>query len=105
MDKTFLTLLADAAALFDDMVRLRRRLHRHPEVGLQLSATLRAVLEALAGLDLEVRTGERLTSVVAILQGVSPGPTILLRADMDALPLSEDTGLEFASQVDGVMHA
>jgi amidohydrolase len=105
MDKTFLTLLDDASALFDDMVRLRRRLHRHPEIGLQLPATQNTVLEALAGLGLAVWTGERLTSVVAILQGVAPGPTILLRADMDALPLSEDTGLEFSSRVDGVMHA
>jgi amidohydrolase len=105
MNKTFLTLFDEACALFDDTVRLRRHLHGHPEVGLQLTATQKTVLEALAGLGLEVRTGERLTSVVAILHGASPGPTLLLRADMDALPISEDTGLEFASQVEEVMHA
>jgi amidohydrolase len=105
MDKTFHTLLDEADAVFDDMVRLCRRFHRHPEVGLQLPATQKAVLEALAGLGLEVRTGERLASVVAILHGASPGPTTLLRADMDALPISEDTGLECTSQVGGTMHA
>jgi hippurate hydrolase len=105
MDRTFYALLDGAGALFDDMVRLRRRFHRHPEVGLQLPATQETILEGLTGLCLEVRTWERLTSVVAILHGASQGPTVLLRADMDALPISEDTGLEFASQVDGVMHA
>lgn len=63
------------------------------------------MLEALGGLGLETRTGERTTSVVARLRGGKPGPTILLRADMDALPLREETGLPFASEVDGAMHA
>ena len=52
-----------------------------------------------------MRTGDRLSSVVADLDGAPPGPTILLRGDMDALPMPEDTGLDFASTIDGVMHA
>ncbi|HEV8309987.1 MAG TPA: M20 family metallopeptidase [Methylomirabilota bacterium] len=99
------TLLDEARQAFDDTVRLRRRIHRHPEVGLHLPGTQQAVLEALAGLRLDARPGERLSSVVAVLDGASPGPTILLRADMDALPILESTGLAFASEVDGVMHA
>jgi hippurate hydrolase len=98
-------LLDEARELQDDAVRLRRRLHRHPEIGLHLPRTQAAVLEALDGLGLDVRTGQRATSVVATLEGARPGPTLLLRADMDALPLREDTGLEFASEVDGAMHA
>ncbi len=105
MNETVHTLLDDAASFFDETVQLRRRIHRYPEVGLQLSTTQKAILEALVGLGLEVRTGEHLTSAVAVLQGASPGPTILLRADMDALPIVEDTDAEFASQVEGVMHA
>jgi metal-dependent amidase/aminoacylase/carboxypeptidase family protein len=97
-------LLDDIGALFADIARLRRRLHRHPEVGLQLPVTQNTILEAL-GLGLTVRTGKRLTSVIGILQGASPAPTILLQADTDALPLAEGASLEFSSQVDGVMHA
>ena len=63
------------------------------------------MLEALDGLGLEIRTGRKTTSVIATLAGARPGPTVLLRADMDALPLREDTGLPFASEVDGAMHA
>ncbi len=84
---------------------LRRRIHACPEIGLDLPITQAAVLEALDGLGLEVRTGEATTSVVALLQGDRPGPTTLLRADMDALPMPEDTGLDFASRFDGTMHA
>jgi amidohydrolase len=98
-------LLDEARALQPRTVALRRRLHRHPEVGLQLPRTQQAVLDAIGDLDLRVRTGESVTSVVAVLDGASPGPTVLLRGDMDALPLREDTGLEFASQVEGAMHA
>ena len=99
------TLLREAEELQPDVVRLRRTIHRHPELGLQLPRTQAAVLEALDGLGLRVRKGERLTSVVATLEGALPGPSILLRADMDALPVHEETGLEFASKVEGVMHA
>jgi hippurate hydrolase len=98
-------ILADAEVLLPETVELRRRIHRHPEIGLALPRTQAAVLEALDGLALEVTTGRRTTSVVARLTGVRPGPTILLRADMDALPMPEETGLPFASEIDGAMHA
>src|SRR5213594_4454597 len=98
-------ILDDARAILDDTIQLRRRVHRHPELGLVLPRTQATVLEALAGLPLDVRTGQRTTSVVARLAGARPGPTILLRADMDALPMPEETGLPFASVVNGAMHA
>jgi hippurate hydrolase len=98
-------ILADAERVAADAIQLRRRIHRHPEIGLTLPRTQAAVLEALDGLGLETRTGQRTTSVIARLTGGRPGPTILLRADMDALPLREATGLPFASEVDGAMHA
>jgi amidohydrolase len=89
----------------DRTIDLRRRLHRHPEIGLTLPQTQATVLEAFADLPVEVGTGRRLSSVVGVLRGARPGPTYLLRADMDALPVQEDTGLPFASEVPGVMHA
>ena len=95
----------DAKSVVDDAIELRRRIHRHPEIGLTLPRTQATILEALDGLGLEVRTGARTTSILARLVGGRPGPTMLLRADMDALPLREDTGLSFASEVDGAMHA
>jgi hippurate hydrolase len=101
----FGTLLDEAAELQGEAVRLRRALHRQPEIGLQLPRTRDAVLGALDGLPLTVRTGEQVSSVVAVLDGARPGPTMLLRGDMDALPMPEDTGLPFASGVDNVMHA
>ena len=96
---------AEAQQMLDDTILLRRRIHQHPELGLSLPRTQATVLEALDGLGLEVRTGQRTTSVVARLRGGRPGPTILLRGDMDALPMPEDTGLPFASEVPGAMHA
>ncbi|MFJ7626101.1 M20 family metallopeptidase [Streptomyces sp. NPDC097595] len=97
-------LLEDARSVQDDMVRLRRTLHARPEVGLELPYTQEAVLNALDGLGLEVSTGRRLSSVTAVLRGARPGPTVLLRGDMDALPVTELTGLDFASG-NGAMHA
>ena len=91
--------------LLAELVELRRRIHRQPELGLDLPLTQEAVCAALEGLGLQVRTGDGLSSVVADLDTGRPGPTILLRGDMDALPMPEDTGLEFASQVPGRMHA
>jgi amidohydrolase len=92
-----------------ELVELRRRLHRTPEVGLDLPRTQAAVLEALAPLDLEVRTGQALSSVVAVLRGRAavegPRPVILLRGDMDALPVTEEVDVDYASQRPGVMHA
>ena len=81
------TLLTEAHELQPDVVRLRRAIHRQPELGLHLPHTQAAVLQALDGLGLSIRKGERLTSVVAILEGARPGPSIVLRADMDALPV------------------
>jgi hippurate hydrolase len=94
-----------ARALQPRTVALRRRLHRHPELGLQLPLTRTAVLDELADLPVKVHTGRSSSSVVAVLEGDRPGPTVLLRADMDALPLTEQTGLPYASLIEGVMHA
>ena len=85
-------------------IALRRDLHRFPEVGLTLPRTQAKILEELDGLGLNVQVGEAVSSVSCVLDGDREGPTILMRADMDALPMPEDTGLDFASQIDGVMH-
>src|SRR4051812_24532116 len=101
-------LLAEAAEQLPEAVDLRRRIHRHPELGLELPRTQAAVVDALNGLDLDVRTGDGGSSVVADLRGNGIGDdaaVILLRADMDALPMPEDTTLEYKSDVDGAMHA
>jgi amidohydrolase len=89
----------------DRTIDLRRRLHRHPEIGLHLPHTQELVLDAFADLPVEVTTGKSTSSVVGVLRGARPGPTYLLRGDMDALPVHEDTGLPFASEVPGAMHA
>lgn len=98
-------LLEEAGRLLDDTIALRRRIHAHPEVGNDLPVTQATVLESLDRLGLSVESGQRLSSVVAVLDGDEPGPTTLLRGDMDALEMPEDTGLPFASEVDGRMHA
>ncbi|MFJ2740875.1 M20 family metallopeptidase [Streptomyces sp. NPDC087440] len=97
-------LLDDAHTLQDDLVRLRRTLHAAPETGLRLPRTQETVLSAIDGLGLEVTTGTAVDSVTAVLRGARPGPTVLLRGDMDALPVAERTGLDFASD-NGAMHA
>jgi amidohydrolase len=99
------TLLEEGERQLDRAVALRRRLHAHPELGLELPRTQEAVLEELDDLDLEVSVGTRTTSVTAVLIGDQPGPTTLLRGDMDGLPMSEETDLPFASQIEGAMHA
>jgi hippurate hydrolase len=98
-------LLDAARAIHADVVAIRRRIHRHPEIGTILPVTQAVVLDELATLGLEGHPGQALTSVVSVIEGGRPGPTILLRADMDALPVREDSGLDFASAVDGAMHA
>ncbi|MBA2381877.1 MAG: amidohydrolase [Chloroflexi bacterium] len=98
-------LLAAARSIQDDVVAIRRRIHRQPEVGLDLPLTQAVVLDELAKIGIGGRPGTALSSVVAVIEGGKPGPTVLLRGDMDALPLHEDTGLDFASEVDGAMHA
>lgn len=91
-----------------DLVALRRELHQIPEVGLHLPQTQARVLEALGGLPLEITLGETTTSVVGVLRGGKPTegkrPVVLLRGDMDALPVEELTGLDYAS-TNGNMHA
>src|SRR3954447_21921601 len=98
-------LLDSARAIQPDVVAVRRRIHRQPEIGMDLPATQAVIVEELAKVGLEGRRGKALSSVVAVVEGGRPGPTVLLRGDMDALPLHEDTGLEFVSEIDGAMHA
>ncbi len=99
----------EAAELAGEIAELRHAIHREPEIGLDLPKTQRKVLDALGGLPLEISTGRALSSVTAVLRGSAhsrrPGPVVLLRGDMDALPVTEETGLPYASAVPGVMHA
>lgn len=94
----------EGEAILVDLQRLRRELHRIPELDLELPATRARVLEELEGLPLRLTLGERCSSIVAVLDGALPGPTVLLRADMDGLPVPEETGLPYAS-TNGSMHA
>ncbi|MBW2316455.1 MAG: amidohydrolase [Deltaproteobacteria bacterium] len=98
-------LRAEARALLDDAVALRRQIHEHPELGLENPRTRDAIAEAIGDLDLEIEHSVKTTGMVALLRGAKPGPTILLRADTDALPMPEDTGLSFASKEENRMHA
>jgi amidohydrolase len=100
-----MSLRQDAAELRDDLVELRRELHQIPEIGLDLPHTQERVLSAIADLPLEVGTGTSVSSVTAVLRGGRPGPAVLLRGDMDALPVTERTGLPFTSRNEGAMHA
>jgi amidohydrolase len=95
----------DAEKIAAELAELRHAIHREPEIGLDLPKTQRKVLDALDGLPLEISTGKGLSSVTAVLRGGKPGPAVLLRGDMDALPITEATGLSYASRHDGVMHA
>ncbi|MBM3730627.1 MAG: amidohydrolase [Actinobacteria bacterium] len=94
-----------ARGLRDAAVTLRRSLHEHPEVGNDLPVTREQVLQALDGLPLDITLHKTTSGIAALLTGDKPGPTVLLRGDMDALPMPEDTGLEFASKNANVMHA
>ena len=95
----------DAAAISGDLAGLRHSIHAEPEIGLDLPRTQGKVLAALEGLPLEVSTGQGLSSVTAVLRGGRPGKTVLLRGDMDALPVTERTGVPYTSRVPGAMHA
>ena len=106
--------LVRARALGDDLSELRHDLHAHPEVGLNLPRTQGVLLDALSGLGYETTTGSGCTSVTAVLRGGAPSlagvpdaerPAVLLRADMDALPVHEQVDVPFRSVVDGAMHA
>lgn len=111
---------SDAREMQGDLARFRHDLHREPEIGLQLPRTQEKVLKALEGLPYEVTLGKETTSVTAVLRGTAPGaaagstpastpgagrPAVLLRADMDGLPVQEKTGVEYTSVTDGAMHA
>jgi len=98
-------LLAAARAILPDLLPIRRTIHARPELGLDLPQTQALVAGELRELGLEPKFGTGLSSVVATIGADRPGRTILLRADMDALPLTEDTGLDFASASAGQMHA
>lgn len=90
---------------FETLVQDRRDFHRYPEMGFHEQRTSKIIAQRLNALGMEVQTGIGLTGVVGLLEGDKPGPTLLLRFDMDALPIMEDTGLEFSSENNGVMHA
>lgn len=98
-------LIDQAQSLAPRIVALRRAIHAEPELGLETPLTLAKVRAELAGLPLEWREGTACTGAVAILKGAREGPAVLLRGDMDALPMPEETGLEFASAIPGRMHA
>jgi hippurate hydrolase len=89
----------------EKVVALRRDIHREPELGFDTERTAEKVLAALDGLPLDIETGVAENGIVATLEGEGDGPTVALRADMDALPIQEETGLPFASEVEGRMHA
>jgi amidohydrolase len=98
----------DARSMAGELAELRKELHRAPEIGLDVPHTQEKVLRELDGLGLEISTGTATTSVTAVLRGgardEADPKTVLLRADMDALPVAEETGLEFAA-TNGAMHA
>ena len=97
-------LVAEARGISDDLVAWRRDIHTHPELGLHNPRTRDLIVAELESLGLSVRTGERASWVSADLVGDADGPTILLRADTDALPMTENTGEPFRSAVDGRAH-
>ncbi|MFD1952087.1 M20 family metallopeptidase [Sphingomonas arantia] len=96
---------AAGLAEMDAIVPLRRAIHAEPETGLDCPRTTEKLKAALAGLPLEIHSGPSTTGFVAILRGADNGRTVLLRGDMDALPMTEETGLPFASTIPGRMHA
>jgi amidohydrolase len=97
--------MESSRALQGETIDLRRSIHREPELGLKTPKTLAKVKAALAGLPLQLKSGPSTTGLIAILEGAKPGKTVLLRGDMDALPMPEDTNVEFSSTVTGAMHA
>jgi amidohydrolase len=96
--------LSRARELSEELIRLRRDFHRHPELGFQETRTAKAVSERLASLGWQVSTGVGITGVVGELTNGS-GPIVALRADMDALPIQEDADHDYRSTVPSVMHA
>ena len=94
------TLRAEADDLATEVVDLRRAIHRRPELGYENPETQQRIIDALDGLGLEITTGTGLTSVTATLRGSAPGRTILLRADTDALPMTEDLEWDHRSEIE-----
>ena len=97
--------LLEARKILPRAIELRRKIHANPELGNHLPMTTAAVINELSDLDLEIRKSNSTTSLIATLQGDKPGPRILLRGDMDALPMPENNDLPFASRVENKMHA
>ena len=97
-------MLDQAKKISPELVRLRREIHQHPELGFREFRTAELVADTLTELGIEVRTGVGRTGVVGEI-GDSVGPTIAIRADMDALPIQEVNDIPYRSQNEGVMHA
>ena len=97
--------IAEAEALREELIERRRDFHRHPELAFEELRTAGIVADELGRLGLEVQTGVGKTGVVGILEGAGDGPTLLYRADMDALPIEEENGADYASGESGKMHA
>ncbi|HYL80448.1 MAG TPA: hypothetical protein VEU07_06520 [Candidatus Acidoferrum sp.] len=99
------TISGEVTRLGPAMIELRRDLHQHPELGFQEVRTAAAVARRLGELGYSVRTGLGKTGVTGLLRGGKAGKTVLLRADIDALPIQEETEVAWRSQTPGVMHA
>jgi amidohydrolase len=97
--------LSEAQSLFEYTRSLRRDFHAHPELGFHEIRTSGIIARELSSLGMEIRTGIAGSGVVGLIEGTKPGPVILVRADMDALPIVEETNAAYASQNPGVMHA
>jgi amidohydrolase len=95
----------EAEQLFPYTQSLRRDIHQHPELGFREVRTSDIIVKELKNIGLEVHAGVAETGVIGILKGIRPGPVVLIRADMDALPISEETNAEYSSEIPGVMHA
>jgi amidohydrolase len=99
------SIASDAEALFPYLQSMRRDFHRHPELGFQEKRTAEIVASELSKLGIDVTTGVAKTGVIGILKGSHPGPVVLARFDMDALPVTEETGADYSSLNPGIMHA
>ncbi|HUV91320.1 MAG TPA: amidohydrolase, partial [Anaerolineae bacterium] len=95
----------DAQALRERLVAWRRDFHVHPELGFQEHRTAGVIAGVLRELGYQVQTGVAHTGVIGLLKGRHPGPVVMLRCDMDALPIAEENAAAYASQNPGVMHA
>ncbi len=95
----------EISAIEKEVIILRRDFHQHPEIGLKEIRTSGVIAEYLGKAGLAVKTGVGQTGVVGLLQGAKPGKTLMIRADMDALPIQEENQVPYRSENDGVMHA